>query len=210
MIDMLNFETAHFYGDALPTLMRLRYSEFVERLKYEVPVYNGMEFDQYDTPAAVYFVWRDDAGKIRAGTRVSPTNRPYMIKDLWPQSVHYIDLPSSPTVWEITRFFVDKTLEESFRRQAHGEILCAYLEFALHHGITDYIGTAPPKLWKHTLIKCGWPVDFVGEVTEIGYLEKIQTGIMHVSQEILENVRATMDISESVLAAFDLPMEKVA
>ncbi|MDE1901433.1 MAG: autoinducer synthase [Alphaproteobacteria bacterium] len=210
MINILNFETAHHHGDALPTLLKLRYSEFVERQKYEVPVYNGMEYDQYDTPAAIYIVWRDSHGKMRAGTRIIPTNRPYMIKDLWPDSVQYIDLPSSPTVWEITRFFVDKNMDDSQRQQAHGEILCAYLEFALHHGVESYIGTAPPRLWKHTLIKCGWPVEFVGEVTEIGFSEKIQTGVMHVSPQILENVRTTMGIQPHVLSEFELPMEKVA
>lgn len=210
MIELLNFETAHRHGDALPSLLRLRYAEFVERQKYDVPVYNGMEYDQYDTPAAVYLIWRDARGKIRAGTRIIPTNRPYMIKELWPTSVQYIDLPSSADVWEMTRFFVDKNLDEGLRKQAHGELLCAYLEFALFHNIARYIGTAPPRLWKHTLIKCGWPVEFVGDVTEIGFSEKIQTGIMLVSQDILDNVRLTMGIQAGVLLGFELPMEKVA
>jgi acyl homoserine lactone synthase len=164
MIEALNFENAYRHGDALPVLLRMRYGEFVERLKYEVPNYNGMEYDQYDTPAAVYLIWRDAAGNIQAGSRISPTNRPYMIRDLWPNSVQTIDLPCSPTVWEITRFFVDKHLPDDLRRRAHGELLCAYLEFGLYHGIANYIGTAPPRLWKHTLIKYGWPVEFLGEV----------------------------------------------
>jgi len=115
MIDVLNFETAHLYGDAFPKLLKLRYTEFVERLKYEVPTYNGMEYDQYDTPVAVYMVWRDETGNVRAGSRMIPTNRPYMIKDLWPHTVKYIDLPRSPDIWEITRLFVDKTLDDDSR-----------------------------------------------------------------------------------------------
>jgi hypothetical protein len=47
MIEALNFENAYRHGDALPVLLRMRYGEFVERLKYEVPNYNGMEYDQY-------------------------------------------------------------------------------------------------------------------------------------------------------------------
>ncbi len=133
MIEALNFETAHLFGDALPTLLKLRYREFVERLKYDVPTYNGMEYDQYDTPAAVYFVWRDGSGNIRAGSRISPTNRPYMIKDLWPQTVQYSPIPSSPYIWEATRLFIDKDMDRDMRQRAHGQILIAYLEFALRH-----------------------------------------------------------------------------
>lgn len=210
MIEALNFENAYRHGDALPVLLRMRYGEFVERLKYEVPNYNGMEYDQYDTPAAVYLIWRDAAGNIQAGSRISPTNRPYMIRDLWPNSVQTTDLPSSPRVWEITRFFVGKHLPDDLRRRAHGELLCAYLEFGQYHGITSYIGTAPPRLWKHTLIKYGWPVEFLGEVTDVGFAEKIRSGLMRVSAEILANVRRTAGIAWPVLPDLDLPMEKAA
>jgi len=195
MIQAFNFETAHLYGDALPKLLRLRYHEFVERLDYKVPTYNGMEFDQYDTPAAVYFVWRDVNNEIRAGTRIAPTNRPYMIKDLWPHTVQFTDIPSDPYVWEATRLFIDKELDKESRKRAHGMILCAYLEFALHWGITSYIGTAPPGLWKYTFIKSGWPVEFVGNATAIDYSEKIITGLMPVTHEILLQVHIPLELA---------------
>lgn len=210
MIEAINFETAHLYGDALPTLHKLRFNEFVERLKYKVPTYNRMEYDQYDTPAAVYFAWRDAAGHIRAGTRISPTNRPYMIKELWPQTVQYTELPCSPYIWEATRLFIDKELSKEEHQQAHGQILCAYLEFALRYNITSYIGTAPPGLWKYTFLKCGWPVEFIGEKTDIGYSEKIITGSMPVSGEILHDVRREMNVAAPVLHDNEIPMEQVA
>src|SRR5579871_6174557 len=95
MIIAMNYETAHLYGNAFAQLLKLRHAEFVERLNYNVPTYNGMEYDQYDTPAAVYMVWRDQQGNVRAGSRMTPTTRPYMLKDLWPQSIQYMDLPCS-------------------------------------------------------------------------------------------------------------------
>jgi N-acyl-L-homoserine lactone synthetase len=210
MIEVFNLETAHLYGDALPTLLKMRHREFVERLNYNVPTYNRMEYDQYDTPAAVYFVWRDDDGNIRAGTRISPTNRPYMIRDLWPQTVEFSELPSNQRVWEATRLFIDKELDKAARHVAHGQILCAYLEFALRYNVAQYIGTAPPGLWKYTFLKCGWPVEFVGNATDIGYSEKIITGMMPVSDEILQCVREQMGVTNSVLSPAFLPMEKAA
>lgn len=210
MIQALNIETAHLYGDAFPALLKQRYCEFVERLKYDVPTYNRMEYDQYDTPAAVYFVWRDAAGKVRAGSRISPTHRPYMIRDLWPGSIIYTTLPSSPSVWEVTRLFIDKTLSSDLRRIAHAEMLCAYLEFAQHNDITNYIGVAPPGLWKFTFLRCGWPVDFVSDVIDIGYSEKIVAGMVQTTPEIMANVRKTTAIDYTVLADLTLPLEKAA
>jgi N-acyl-L-homoserine lactone synthetase len=210
MIQVFNFETAHLCGNVLPTLLRLRHREFVERLEYKVPTYNGMEYDQYDTPAAVYMVWRDDQGEIRAGTRISPTNRPYMIKDLWPNTVQFSALPSSPHIWEATRLFIDKDLSKEQHKQAHSEILCAYLEFALHYGIKNYIGTAPPGLWKYTFLKAGWPVEFLGNATVIDYAEKIITGLMPVTDAIYCQVREQSNISYQVLSDIYIPMEFAA
>lgn len=215
MIELFNFESAHCYGDAFPTLLKLRYCEFVERLKYEVPTYNQMEYDQYDTPAAVYIVWRDKSGDIRAGTRISPTHRPYMVKDLWPQSAQFQPLPEEPAVWEATRLFIDRALEGAERQRAHGEILCSYLEFALSRGIRSYIGVAPPGLWKYTFLKCGWPVEFIGNPLDIGYSEngrpeKIIAGLMPVNAEILNCVRSNMNIGYEVITNLSIPMENVA
>ena len=41
--------------------------------------FQGMEYDQYDTPAATYFVWQDGEGVVRGVARVIPTDRPYML-----------------------------------------------------------------------------------------------------------------------------------
>lgn len=204
MIDALNFETAHRYGDALPALLRCRYKEFVARQKYDVPVYNGMEYDQYDTPAAVYLTWKDGQGAVRAGIRILPTARPYMIQELWPQTVQYMPMPCARDFWEVTRFFIDRSLDPVVRQQAHGEILCALLEFALHHDIARYIGIAPPKLWVHTFRKCGWPANPAGDVVDIGFSEKVQACVMDVSRATLENVRATMKVSRAVISCMEI------
>jgi len=200
MINALNVETAHHYGDTYPKLLKRRYDEFVVRQKYGVPSFNGMEYDQYDTPGAVYFTWHDDKGLIQAGMRILPTHRPYMIKELWPQIVEYIGLPESPTIWEATRFFIDRNMDQSLRHQAHGEILCALLEFAISYGVTNYIAVAPPKLWDYTFRRCGWPAEAVGPVTDIGFSENVEACIMTASQPILDSVRATMGIHVPVLS----------
>ena len=199
MITAFNTETAHQYGDEYPMMLKCRHREFVERSGYEVPTYNGMEYDQYDTPAAVYLTWRDENKTLRAGIRMKPTDRAYMIRDLWPQTVKDIELPNSPGTWEVSRLFVDRNMPQPLRRQAHGEILCGMLEFGLHHDITDYIAIAAPHLWQHTFRKCGWPATPIGPVVDIGYSEKVQTCIMRVSEDIQMDVQSIMDINYSVV-----------
>ena len=63
MIDCVNLSTAHFFGDALAAQHRLRHRVFIERQRWNVLWWDGMEFDQFDTPATTYFIWRDAAGE---------------------------------------------------------------------------------------------------------------------------------------------------
>ena len=66
-------------------------------------VWADCEYDEYDTPAANYFVWLDDQGVARGMMRAIPTTLPYMQSNLWPDMVNGHDLPSAPHVWEISR-----------------------------------------------------------------------------------------------------------
>ncbi len=200
MIDALNTATAYLYGDTYPNLLRCRYREFVERQHYRVPSYNGMEYDEYDTPAAVYLVWKDADGNIRAGKRIHPTSRPYMIKDHWPNAVRCVPLPNSTYIWEASRFFIDRDLDQILRHQAHGEILCAMLELGLLYDITHYIAIAPPHLWDFTYRRYGWPAEIVGPITEIGFSEEVQACMMAVSETTLETIRTGWNIRQSVLS----------
>src|SRR5437764_515644 len=106
MLHAINIENAHEYGSVLPQLHRLRYRQFKERQSYDVPVYNGMEYDQYDNLATVYLVLTDAHGVVRGCSRLNPTDRPYMLKDLWP---HMADrpLPCSPLICEGTRICIE-------------------------------------------------------------------------------------------------------
>lgn len=146
MIDAFTVETAHLLGDALPALHRLRHKIFVERQGYQVPTYRGMEWDAFDTPAAVYLMWRDDLQQVRAIARLIPTTFPYMIKELWPQLVCGHALPCRPDVWEVTRLGVDRTLLPAVRRRVFAELMCGCGEFARQFGIKEYYLVTHPRV----------------------------------------------------------------
>ncbi len=94
MVDVVTWENAHHFGSALVSHHKLRYQLFVKRQRWDVPCFHGMEYDQFDTPAAVYLLPRGERGEVRGTTRLIPTSRPYMIKEVWPELVGGQELPS--------------------------------------------------------------------------------------------------------------------
>lgn len=207
MLYAVNIENAHEFGDVLPQLYRLRYRQFRERQSYEVPVYKDMEYDQYDTLATVNLVWLDEQGTLRGCSRLNPTDRPYMLRDLWP---HMSDqpLPCSPNVWEGTRICIDKDMPGEMRERIKWEIVLGYLEFGLANGIDRYIGVMLNFIWRRVFIQSGWGAEYLGEDRLIDGI-KTRAGQVFVSPEALQRVRATTGIATPVLGN-DLRIEPTA
>ncbi len=163
MIDAISLETAHLLGDALPSAHRLRHRIFIGRQKYAVPSHRGMEWDQFDTPAAVYMLWRDEAMCVRAIARLIPTSQPYMIQQLWPELVRSGEMPSGDDVWEVTRFGIDRDLDSERRGRVFGELFCAFGEFGLKTGISAYIFVTPAAVIDSALGNAGVTFQQLGD-----------------------------------------------
>jgi len=141
MIDVVTLATAHMFGDALAAQARLRYRMFVACRRIDHTYYDGMEYDRFDTPSAVYLLWRDGDGEARCMTRLLRTTQPYMVKTYWPHLAHERDLSSSERVWEGTRLCVDIALDRRTRQRALAELLCGVTEFLeAQHGASSLIG----------------------------------------------------------------------
>ena len=160
MIYIVSQENAHLYGDAIPSMYRLRYRAFIARQNYNVSSVRNMEYDFYDTPAAYYAIWKDAAGLVRGCTRLAPTERPFMIRELWPELVTADALNGSPVIWEASRFCIDKELSPELRKQVHGELACAMQEFGLQHKLEAFIGVMQPRIWRLVFINIGWQIEF--------------------------------------------------
>lgn len=199
MINCVNCETAQYFGKALSSQYRLRYRSFVDRQDWALSSFRGMEYDCYDTPATSYLVWQDERGEVRGTSRLIPTDRPYMLRDLWPESVENIPLPASVRIWEGSRFCIDRDLPQALRRRITAEIVCAYLEFALAQNIRAIIGIMPPLIWRSVFINAGWDVEFLGKAGHYGGGRKNIAGQMHVSAAALAQVRRRTGIHHPVL-----------
>ena len=75
-IECVTLETAHLFpGNPIAAQHRLRYRAIIERQQWDVPVINGLEYDNYDNPSAVYLIYRDHNLITRGATRLCHTKR---------------------------------------------------------------------------------------------------------------------------------------
>ncbi len=211
MLDCVTWETSHKFGDALVAQHRLRHRVFVERHGWDVPSHNGMEYDQFDTPAAVYLVWRDQTNEARGAARLIPTDRPYMMKELWPHLITKQPLPASPQVWEGTRLCVDRGVPGRVRRRIIAELLAGCLEFGLREGIDYYIILAPVSVLTRTYRMAGCSIEILGPEAEIEG-DTVAAASCAVSSEILSSVRQINGLNGPVLRLMggETPIASVA
>jgi acyl-homoserine lactone synthase len=132
-----------------------RKSVFVDLLKWDVPVLNGAyEVDQFDDAHARYLVLADAEGSHLGSARLLPTTRPHLLDSL------YADLcndapPRGRTVFEVTRFCLDRRLNARERRAVRDTLVTALVEHALECGITAYSAIAEMG-WFQQILAFGW------------------------------------------------------
>jgi len=201
MIECVTLENVHqFQGNPIYAQHRLRYSSIIERQQWHVPTVREMEYDQYDNPAAWYLVKRNKDGKAIGTSRLYPTDRPYMLQEVFPYLVTKTELPQDSTVWEGSRFCVDSSLPPDIRKSIIQEIVVGYLEFALDHNIRSIIGVMYPVYWRNIFIKSGWNVEWIGDVQKSEEGHKIIAGDLRVSRAVLDQVRKVTGIREKILS----------
>lgn len=199
MIYCINHKTIKHFGHEFVSQFYLRYRLLVDGQYWDLSRFQGMEYDQYDTPATTYLVWSNNDAEVLGSVRIVPTDRPYMIKDIWPELIENKDLPHSLSIWEATRFCIDKTVSPELKQRIKHELVLAFLEFGLKNDIKQMIGVMPPKLWQSVFVKSGWPISFLGQEKDLGKDGVIIAGLMPITLSILENVRKQTGINHAVL-----------
>jgi len=194
----VDWESAHLHGEAWISHHRLRHRIFVERQRWEVPTYNGLEYDQFDTPAARYLLWLDAHQQARGVTRLIPTTEPYMVQTLWPQLVDGT-LPQLSTVWEATRFGCDRDLDAQTRRRVVAELICGCQEFGLANGVSMYLGVMPLAVFRHVIAAAGCRVTQLGPSHCMQH-HQVAAAYIEVSAATLAAVRRRAGIHEPILA----------
>jgi acyl homoserine lactone synthase len=154
-IDIVTWGNAHFYGDALAQSYQVRHRAFIEKQNWDVPHCYGMEYDTYDTPAAVYLLARNEFGRVLGLSRLIPTIRPYMLDEIWPHMLGQRVGAHEDDVWEATRFAVDPDLDTKSRQGVAIAITLACLEFGVANGIKSYFVLSPLAILRRVIGKGG-------------------------------------------------------
>lgn len=83
---------------------KYRKKVFIETLGWDLQIRDEMELDQFDRPDTLYMVSQDDAGIVNGCARLLPTDRPYLLGEVFPELMQGQPIPCSPDVWELSRF----------------------------------------------------------------------------------------------------------
>ncbi|RZL86032.1 MAG: GNAT family N-acetyltransferase [Variovorax sp.] len=140
-------------GDMAPRVLedvaRYRHKVFVETLGWDLVTEHGLERDQFDREDTLYLAARDSAESIVGTARLLPTDRPYLLGDVFPQLLSGMPVPCDPRIWELSRFAaVDFTATQgSALGQFSSPVAVALLEESLaiarRNGVERIITVSP-------------------------------------------------------------------
>jgi len=173
----LSFANMHVHGELFANLLRARRESFIVRNKWDLPEANGMEYDQYDTPASRWIAVHE-FGEILAGIRLTPTTArcgiySYMIRDAQrglldsiPQDLLYFEAPVAPHIWESSRVFVSQSVPANKRMRVQANLMGEMVSAARRLGATQILGLVP-AIWSRWIARLGLDAQAAGPKMEI-------------------------------------------
>ncbi len=173
----LSFENMHVHGELFANLLRARRESFIVRNNWDLPEANGMEYDQYDTPASRWIAVHE-FGEVLAGIRLTPTTArcgiyTYMIRDAQrglldsiPQDLLYFEAPVAPHIWESSRVFVSQSVPANKRMRVQANLMGEMISAARTLGATQILGLVP-AVWSRWIARLGLDAEEAGPKMEI-------------------------------------------
>lgn len=92
-------------GPALFTaLARYRYEVFIKGQGWRLPCAQGLELDAFDCDETVHVLACNARREIVGCARLIPTDRPFLLGEVFAHLMGQTPLPCSGSVWELSRF----------------------------------------------------------------------------------------------------------
>ncbi|MEY9537920.1 N-acyl-L-homoserine lactone synthetase [Bradyrhizobium diazoefficiens] len=201
---MIRLITEPFYGEFSETLAgmhELRHRVFKVRMDWEVQTSGNMEIDEFDALYPSYLVQLFDDGRVQGAVRLLPSSGPTMLRDRFPALLCGQPAPSSPRIWESSRFAID--VAANAPKGDHGitratyELFAGMVEFAISRQITDIVTVTDVRM-ERILRRAGWPLRRIGSPSTIGNTLAV-AGYLPISNETLSNLRKAGGFSTPVL-----------
>lgn len=171
---------------------------FVDWLKWDVPVVDDMEIDQYDTDEAVYLLEVDAVdGSHIASIRLLPCSAPTLMAEHFADMVQN-PIPKDDTAWEMTRLCANPRIKDKLVQwNGRKNITIAAIEFALMRDIRQLIFVTH-STWVPTILSVGWDIELLGLPRRDGS-ESIAAMRINVTPDTLRLVRRNWGVKEQLL-----------
>lgn len=198
MIYVVTSNNRHKFAPLLDAMHRDRKRIFVDRLKWGVPVVDGVyEIDQFDTDNAIYLVASDaDAKKHLGSVRVLPSKGEHLLGSLFPYLCEN-GVPVGEEISEITRLCTSPDLPRESAIRVRALLATGLFEFGLLYGIKQFTGVAQVE-WLSQVLSAGWDCKPLGPPQDVDG-EMIGAIIIHVHSETLQNFRSFLRLRGPVL-----------
>ena len=157
--------------------------------------------------SARYLVLLDDEGCHRASARLLPTTEAHILGSLFSELCNG-ELPRGETIFEITRFCLDRRQSASERRYARNQLVSAIVDLALSSGITSFTAVAD-LAWFQQVLAFGWRCRALGLPRAYGSATLVGLRIEIDERTIAEMTRAGV-YTAGVGAAAPTPIAAVA
>ncbi|HSF64906.1 MAG TPA: acyl-homoserine-lactone synthase [Paracoccaceae bacterium] len=183
----LSFQNMHVHGELFVNLLKARRQSFILRRNWDLPEAEGMEFDQYDTPASRWIAVHE-GDQILAGIRLTPTTArvgmyTYMIRDAQrgmlegiPTDLLYFDAPVDPKIWESSRVFVSPDVPARLRTRVQTDLMVEMIRVGRELGATQILGLVP-AVWSRWIGRLGLHAEPAGPVMDIDGM-RVQVAMM--------------------------------
>ncbi|KJC50624.1 conjugal transfer protein TraI [Bradyrhizobium sp. LTSP849] len=201
---MIQLITQSSYGEFSNTLVemyRLRHRVFKLRMEWDVQTSGDMEIDDFDALHPAYLTQLSDNGQVQGSVRLLPTLGSTMLRDTFPALLNGQPAPSTPHVWESSRFAIDVATnapkgDHGITRAAY-ELFAGMVEFGLSRQLTDIVTVTDVRM-ERILRRAGWPLRRISNPSTIGSTSAV-AGYLVISREILSNLRRAGGLSAPAL-----------
>jgi acyl homoserine lactone synthase len=153
----------------LDSMYRLRCEVFHDRLRWDVQVEHGREYDWFDLIGPHYLIAHDEPTTALGCCRLLPTLGPNMLRDIFPFLLDGAPAPASSATWEVSRFAIRPLCAgDGFGfGEVPASMLADMFRFAGAHGVIDLVGVTSAPV-ERMLRHLGLQVERLGQVRRIG------------------------------------------
>jgi N-acyl-L-homoserine lactone synthetase len=201
MIQLIAPASYEDFSDTLIEMYRLRHRVFKLRMAWDVQTSGDMEIDDFDALHPTYLTQVAHNGQVQGSVRMLPTVGPTMLRDIFPALLGGHPAPSTPLVWESSRFAIDVASDalkgdHGITRAAY-ELFAGMVEFGLSRQLADIVTVTDVRM-ERILRRAGWPLRRIGNPSKIGNTLAV-AGYLAISREILSRLRKAGGLSAPAL-----------